>query len=81
MYLNVLIKDNFEIQRYYHLQEAEIPIQKTDDTLTILPKFIELLLNLRVCIYLSIKFISLFILIVYYINIFNDILFIEYFNC
>ena len=52
MYLNVLIRDNFEIQWYYHLQEAEIPIQKTEETLMILPKFVELLLNLRVCVYL-----------------------------
>ena len=50
MYLNVLIRDKFGIQRYYHLQEAEIPIQKTDETSVILPKFVELLLNLRVCI-------------------------------
>jgi len=41
--------DNFEINRYYHLQKAEIPIQKTEQSIENLPKFIELLLNLRVC--------------------------------
>lgn len=49
IHLNILLKDQFNIQRYYHLQTAEIPIQQTEETFTILPNFIELLLNLRVC--------------------------------
>jgi len=51
IYLNVLLKDAFGIQRYYHLLEAQIPIQQSEDILTTLPKFVEFLLNLRVCIY------------------------------
>jgi hypothetical protein len=43
--------DKLAINRYYHLQVAEIPIQKTEKSLEIVPKFVELLLNLRVCIY------------------------------
>lgn len=43
--------DKLDINRYYHLQTAEIPIQKTEKSLKNLPKFVELLLNLRVCIY------------------------------
>jgi len=42
--------DKLEISRYYHLQEAKIPIQKTDDSLENLLDFVKLLLNLRVCI-------------------------------
>lgn len=51
IYLNVLLKDAFNIQRYYHLLEAQIPIQQSEDILTTLPKFVKFLLNLRVCIY------------------------------
>ena len=51
IYLNVLLKYAFNIQRYYHLQTAEIPVQQTNNTLTILPNFVKLLLNLWVCIY------------------------------
>ena len=47
--------DKFNINWYYHLQVAEIPIQKTEKSLETLPKFVELLLNLCVCI--IIKFI------------------------
>ena len=43
------INDKLNIQWYYHLKKAQIPVQKTDEQ-TLL-KFVELLLNLRVCIY------------------------------
>jgi len=49
--LNVLVRDNFNIHRYYHLQKAQIPVQWSSEIKETLPKFIELLLNLRVCIY------------------------------
>ena len=39
--------DKLEISRYYHLQEAEIPIQKNNNSNNLL----ELLLNLQVFIY------------------------------
>lgn len=42
--------DENNISRYYHLQEAEIPIQKINNSKNLL-NFIELLLNLRVNIY------------------------------
>ncbi|RIA93493.1 hypothetical protein C1645_819357 [Glomus cerebriforme] len=45
--LNVLMTDKFDINQYYHLQVAEIPIQKTEKSLENLPKFVKLLLNLR----------------------------------
>ena len=57
IYLNVLLKDAFNIQRYYHLLEAQIPIQHSEDILTTLPKFVKFLLNLRVCIIKSKLFI------------------------
>ena len=50
IYLNVLLKDAFNIQRYYHLLKAQIPIQHSEDILTTLPKFVKFLLNLKVCI-------------------------------
>ena len=50
IYLNVLLRDQFNIYQYYHLLEAKIPIQQIENILTTLPKFVELLLNLRVCI-------------------------------
>jgi hypothetical protein len=43
--------DKFNINRYYHLQTAKIPIQKTSDSSEHLLDFVELLLNLRVYIY------------------------------
>ena len=48
--LNVLIRDNLDIHRYYHLKKTQIPIQWSDPTLSTLPDFVELLLNLRVFI-------------------------------
>ncbi|CAG8448049.1 9026_t:CDS:2 [Ambispora leptoticha] len=45
--LNVLIRDNLDIHRYYHLKKTQIPIQWSDPTLSTLPEFVELLLNLR----------------------------------
>jgi hypothetical protein len=47
--LNVLITDDLDISQYYHLEKAEIPIQKPNDIM-VLYKCIKLLLNLRVCI-------------------------------
>jgi len=41
--------DKLDIHRYYHLQKAEILTQKTEKSIETLPKFVELLLNLRVC--------------------------------
>ena len=57
IYLNILLRDKFNIHRYYHLLEAQIPIQQTEDVLTTLPKFVELLLNLRVCIIIKLNLI------------------------
>ncbi|CAG8615392.1 9151_t:CDS:2 [Paraglomus occultum] len=45
--LNVLIRDNLDVHRYYHLKKTQIPIQWSDPTLSTLPEFVELLLNLR----------------------------------
>ncbi|CAG8731894.1 15341_t:CDS:2, partial [Acaulospora morrowiae] len=45
MRLNVLIRDNADIHRYYHLLEAKVPIQPSDSV--IVTKFVELLLVLR----------------------------------
>ena len=43
--------DKNDINRYYHLQKTEVPVQKTEKSIEVLPKFVKLLLNLRVCIY------------------------------
>ncbi|KAG9303182.1 hypothetical protein G9A89_004272 [Geosiphon pyriformis] len=48
--LNVLIRDNLDIHRYYHLKKTQIPIQWSEQALSTLPEFVELLLNLRVFI-------------------------------
>ncbi|CAG8593154.1 1141_t:CDS:1 [Diversispora eburnea] len=45
LHLNVLVKDNTNIYRYYHIQSAEIPIQVSDAN--IVTNFIETLLLLR----------------------------------
>jgi len=39
------------------LLETQIPIQQTEDILTTLPKFVKLLLNLRVCIIIKLDLI------------------------
>ncbi|KAG9297078.1 hypothetical protein G9A89_004944 [Geosiphon pyriformis] len=45
--LNVLIRDNLDIHRYYHLKKTQISIQWSEQALSTLPEFVELLLNLR----------------------------------
>ncbi|CAG8630731.1 2315_t:CDS:2, partial [Racocetra persica] len=45
MYLNVLIRDNSDVHRYYHLHESTIPIQQSD--LPVVSKFMETLLIMR----------------------------------
>lgn len=45
--LNVLIRGGLDIHRYYHLKKAQIPIHWSEQVLSTLPEFIELLLNLR----------------------------------
>ncbi|KAG9294054.1 hypothetical protein G9A89_004922 [Geosiphon pyriformis] len=45
--LNVLIKDNLDIHRYYHLKKTQIPLQWSEQASSTLPEFVELLLNLR----------------------------------
>ncbi|CAB5183399.1 unnamed protein product [Rhizophagus irregularis] len=47
IYLNALMTDKQNINRYYHLQKTEVPIQKTEKSIKVLPKFVKLLLNLR----------------------------------
>nr|CAG8510047.1 8047_t:CDS:2 [Entrophospora candida] len=45
--LNVLIRDNLDIHQYYHLKKTQIHIQRSEQALSTLPEFVELLLNLR----------------------------------
>ncbi|CAB4406784.1 unnamed protein product [Rhizophagus irregularis] len=47
IYLNALMTDKQNINRYYHLQKTEVPVQKTEKSIKVLPKFVKLLLNLR----------------------------------
>ncbi|KAG9297081.1 hypothetical protein G9A89_004947 [Geosiphon pyriformis] len=46
--LNVLIRDNLDIHRYYHLKKTQIPIQWSKQALSTLPEFVELFKTHRV---------------------------------
>ncbi|CAG8634224.1 42724_t:CDS:2 [Gigaspora margarita] len=45
LHLNVLIRDKTNVNRYYNIESAKIPVQKSDETIVI--KFVETLLLLR----------------------------------
>ncbi|RIB11218.1 hypothetical protein C2G38_2204039 [Gigaspora rosea] len=46
MHLNVLVRDKTNINRYYHIQSAEIPVQVSDPN--IVTNFIEILHNILI---------------------------------
>ena len=45
LYLNILVRDRADCHRYFHLYEAEVPIQLSNSS--IIMKFVESLLILR----------------------------------